>query len=106
MDYKTAQTLVAAYTAVERLNDALTKLATADPSAHDFRIEFVLGIPKGQWSHDVVVDAKHFREDQRKTFAIFLLGAERRRLSEARAAHVRTINQIGGVEPPPHPFAI
>ena len=106
MDYKTARTLVSAYAAVEQLNEALTTLAKADPTVPNFKIEFTLGVPAGQWNHNVVVDAKRFRDQERGRIAAFLIDEERRRLSQARAAHIRTINQIGGVTPAPHPFAI
>ena len=106
IDHKTASTLVAAYNTVDTINAALTtlsKAAVTDPGALNSSFSITMNV--GYNTASVVKDVS-FHGERRREIVAFLIMAERRRLSAIRAGAIRTINQIGGVAPPPHPFAL
>lgn len=108
MDHKTAAKLVSAYSTVETVNAALTTLSkadAADPGA--ISATFALSMRTGVgYNTAAVLKDSTFHGDRFREIVTFLILAERRRLSAIRAEAIRTINQIGGVEPPSHPYAI
>ena len=106
IDQESASRLVSAYSSVSSVDAALTtlsKAAVTDPGALNSSFSITMNV--GYNTASVVKDVS-FHGERRREIVAFLIMAERRRLSAIRAGAIRTINQIGGVTPPPHPFAL
>ena len=106
IDHKTASTLVGAYNTVESADAALSRLAGVDIAKATASFAIATAAQGSGYNNLTVVKDTTFRGPALREIVAFLIMAERRRLSAIRAEAIRTINQIGGVAPPRHPFAL
>lgn len=106
IDYKAASTLVRAYATVESTDAALSGLAVVNIDKATTTFAVVTAAQGSGYNNLTIVKNATFRGPALREIVAFLIMAERRRLSTIRAEAIRTINQIGGVAPAPHPFAI
>ena len=106
IDHKTASKLVGAYNTIQSTDAALSRLAVVNIDKATTSFAVATAAQGSGYNNLTIVNDATFSEPALREIVAFLIMAERRRLSAIRAGAIRTINQIGGVTPPPHPFAL